>query len=121
VKTRDFKALRPWRRVKYLFLPVIIKIMFAKTLTCQGSRRHDPEMVVDLATAAEAARASVCRSLLWPRVSHWATDRSDTAARDAISRLLSEGFLWRTRMMLCLPRMRTDTGGKKRRNVKLTG
>lgn len=65
-------------------------------------------MVVDLATAAEAAPSPLS-------VSHRTTDRSATAARDAISRLLSEGFLRRTRMMLYAVRMRADTeegGGK---------
>lgn len=100
VKTRDFKALRPWRRVKYLFLHV-----------CDQNRRRLNTYMPRVATTRSRDGCGAGHSG-WggPReclsvtsllsVSHRTTDRAATAARDAISRLLSEGFLRRTRMTL---------------------
>lgn len=57
MKTRDFTALRPWRRVKYLFSHDCEQIR-DKHLHDKG---RGPETVVDLSTEAEPARLSVSR------------------------------------------------------------
>lgn len=124
VKTRDFKALRPWRRVKYLFLHVYDQNMF-------GLNTYMPRVATTRSRDGCGSGHSdwsgprECLSAPSPlSVSHRTTDRSATAARDAISRLLSEGFLRRTRMMLCTVRMRTDTeegGGKEECQTYRTG